>query len=98
MRTDLHFYPRLVVDVGGRAEARMLADRLAAGEPAIVVPHAPLARGELVICPEAITVPDRPRVEQALAALASRLMGSWTLAGATVIDGTGVARRTSATS
>ena len=70
VRTDLQFYPRLVFDVGGRAEARMLAARLAAGEPAIVVPHAPLARGELVICPEAITVPDRPRVEQALAALA----------------------------
>ena len=70
VRTDLQFYPRLVFDVGGRAEARMLAARLAAGEPAIVVPHAPLARGELVICPEAITVPDRPRVEQALAAMA----------------------------
>ena len=48
----------------------MLAARLAAGEPAIVVPHAPLARGELVVCPEAITAQDRPLVERALSALA----------------------------
>jgi hypothetical protein len=34
------------------------------------VPHAPLARGELVVCPEAITAQDRPLVERALSALA----------------------------
>jgi L-seryl-tRNA(Ser) seleniumtransferase len=66
--TDLHFYPRLVATVG--AEARRLAERLAAGAPPIVVPHAPLARGELVLAAEAIVVDDRPLVEAALAALA----------------------------
>jgi L-seryl-tRNA(Ser) seleniumtransferase len=68
VRTGLHFYPRLVIEAG-RPEARALADRLAAGEPAIVVPHAPLARGELVVCPEAIALDDRPLVERALAGL-----------------------------
>jgi L-seryl-tRNA(Ser) seleniumtransferase len=69
VRTDVHFYPRLVIDAG-RPGARALAERLAAGEPSVVVPHAPLARGELVVCPEAITPDDRPLVERALAALA----------------------------
>jgi L-seryl-tRNA(Ser) seleniumtransferase len=68
VRTDLHFYPRLVFDAG-RPEARRLAGKLAAGDPAIVVPHAPLARGELVVCPEAIPEQDRPLVAQALGAL-----------------------------
>ncbi len=47
------------------------ADRLADAVPPIVVPHAPLARGELVIAPEAITADDRPHVEAALADLAA---------------------------
>jgi L-seryl-tRNA(Ser) seleniumtransferase len=68
VRTDLHFYPRLVVEVGlGRA--RRLAEALAAGAPAIVVPHAPLARGELVICAEAIVPDQRGVVERAVAGL-----------------------------
>jgi len=70
VRTDLHFYPRLVLDVG-RDAARPLAGALAARDVAIVVPHAPLARGELVICPEAIVAGDRTLVEEALAAAAA---------------------------
>jgi D-glucosaminate-6-phosphate ammonia-lyase len=69
VRCDAHFYPRLVIEAG-RPEARTFAERLAASEPAIVVPHAPLARGELVVCPEAIAAADRPLVERALATLA----------------------------
>jgi D-glucosaminate-6-phosphate ammonia-lyase len=69
VRRDLHFYPRLVVEAG--PGARACAARLAAASPPIVVPHAPLARGELVVCPEAIVPDDRPLVEQALAALAA---------------------------
>ena len=65
---DLHFYPRLVVALG-RERARAAAERLAAGVPPIVVPHAPLARGELVVAPEAITTDDRAHVEAALADL-----------------------------
>ncbi|HEY3182417.1 MAG TPA: hypothetical protein VGJ77_06260 [Gaiellaceae bacterium] len=68
VRTDLHFYPRLVVEAG-RGHARRLAEALAAGAPAIVVPHAPLARGELVICPEAIVADQRGIVERAVAGL-----------------------------
>jgi L-seryl-tRNA(Ser) seleniumtransferase len=68
VRRDLHFYPRLVVEVG--PQARELAGRLAAGTPPIVVPHAPLARGELVIAAEAIVPDDRQLVEEALAGLA----------------------------
>jgi len=68
VRTDLHFYPRLVVEPG-RGLARGLAGTLAAGSPAIVVPHAPLARGELVVCPEAIGADDRMIVERAVAGL-----------------------------
>jgi len=70
VRTDLHFYPRLVLDVG-RDAARPLADALAANDVPIVLPHAPLARGELVVCPEAIVADDRPLVEEALATLAT---------------------------
>jgi seryl-tRNA(Sec) selenium transferase len=62
------FYPRLVVP-GLGARVRELAAALAAGSPPVVVPHGPLRRGELVICPEAITPDDRPLVELALAAL-----------------------------
>lgn len=62
------FYPRLVVSgLGDRARA--CAAALAAGSPPIVVPHGPLRRGELVICPEAVTAGDRPLVEAALAGL-----------------------------
>lgn len=67
---DLYFYPRLVVLLG-RANAREAADRLAAQAPPVVVPHAPLARGEIVIAPEAIAPEDRPHVEAALTVLAS---------------------------
>jgi L-seryl-tRNA(Ser) seleniumtransferase len=66
---DLHFYPRLVVDGLGPDRARALAARLAAGSPAVVVPHGPLRRGELVIAPEAVTAADRAVVEAALASL-----------------------------
>jgi L-seryl-tRNA(Ser) seleniumtransferase len=75
VRTDLHFYPRLVVEAGV-AVARPLADALAAGAPPVVVPHAPLARGELVVCPEAIGPADRERVERALAGLEARPSGA----------------------
>jgi L-seryl-tRNA(Ser) seleniumtransferase len=68
---DVHFYPRLVV-ILGREEARAAAQRLAEGSPPIIVPHAPLRRGELVIAPEAITIGDRPQVEAALATLGER--------------------------
>jgi len=65
---DLHFYPRLIVPVG-RENARRAAERLATQAPPIVVPHAPLARGEVVIAPEGIAHEDRLHVEAALAAL-----------------------------
>lgn len=65
---DVHFYPRLVILVG-RENARGAAERMAAHQPPIVVPHAPLARGELVIAPEGIAHEDRLHVEEALAAL-----------------------------
>jgi L-seryl-tRNA(Ser) seleniumtransferase len=64
VRTDLHFYPRLVVAAGNRA--RDLAARLASHDPPIVVPHGPLRRGELVIAPEAIDPADRALVEAAI--------------------------------
>jgi L-seryl-tRNA(Ser) seleniumtransferase len=69
VREGLHFFPRLVVNVGG--DARAVAAQLAAGDPAIVVPHAPLGRGEVVLCPESIAPDDRPLVEQALAGVGS---------------------------
>jgi L-seryl-tRNA(Ser) seleniumtransferase len=62
------FYPRLAV-TGLGSRAREHAAALAAGSPPVVVPHGPLRRGELVICPEAITTDDRALVEAALAAL-----------------------------
>jgi len=65
VRRDLHFYPRLVIDAG-RDRARPIAELLAGGEPPIVLPHAPLARGEVVICPEAVVPEDRPLVEAAV--------------------------------
>jgi L-seryl-tRNA(Ser) seleniumtransferase len=65
----LHFYPRLVIALG-RDGARACAERLARADPPVVVPHAPLARGELVIAPEAITPGDRGHVEAQLAQLA----------------------------
>jgi L-seryl-tRNA(Ser) seleniumtransferase len=67
VRRDLHFYPRLVVSGLGAERARALAEELAAQSPSIVVPHAPLGRGELVIAPEAIVEADRALVEAALA-------------------------------
>ena len=54
----------------GRGTARPLAERLAGRAEPIVVPHAPLERGELVIAPEAIVPSDRASVERALAELA----------------------------
>ena len=65
VRRDLHFYPRLVVSIG-EERARAAAARLAAATPSIVVPHAPLRRGELVIAPEAIVDADRALVADAL--------------------------------
>ena len=66
---------------------------------AIVVPHAPLARGELVDLPRGDHRRRTGRASSApLAALRDLIGDSWTLAGATVVDGTGVgrgARRTS---
>ena len=69
VRTDLHFYPRLVVSGMSSELARAQADRLADGTPSILVAHAPQARGELVVLPEAIAMPDRAIVQQALAGL-----------------------------
>jgi D-glucosaminate-6-phosphate ammonia-lyase len=66
VRRDLHFYPRLVISGLGAGRAREVAGQLAAATPSIVVPHAPLARGELVIAPEAILEGDRQVVEEAL--------------------------------
>jgi D-glucosaminate-6-phosphate ammonia-lyase len=63
-----HFYPRLAIALGEPA-ARRWAAELAGGERAVVVPHHPLARGELVICPEAISEADRELVRSALLAL-----------------------------
>ena len=71
VRSDLHFYTRLVVEAGV-GTARPLAEELATGSPPIVVPHAPLARGELVVCPEAVDRDDRELVERALAGLGAR--------------------------
>ncbi len=74
IRRDLHFYPRLVIEAGV-GQARAIAERLAAEEPPIVVPHAPLARGELVICPEAVVDGDRAFVERALAGATTDAVG-----------------------
>jgi L-seryl-tRNA(Ser) seleniumtransferase len=66
--SDAHFYPRLVITLTPEP-ARTFAQGLAAAVPPIIVPHAPLARGEVVIAPEAITHEDRPHVAAALARL-----------------------------
>jgi seryl-tRNA(Sec) selenium transferase len=63
---DVHFYPRLVF-APGRDDARAFAQRFADAAPPIVVPHAPLARGEVVIAAEAIAADDRRHVETVLA-------------------------------
>jgi len=68
VRTDMHFYPRLVV-AGMGERARDCATRLLQGTPPIIVAHAPQARGEIVVLPEAVTMEERPIVEEALAAL-----------------------------
>lgn len=65
---DLHFYPRLVIAMG-RERARAAARRLADADPAIVVAHAPLDRGELVVASEAIAAHDRAHVEGAMSAI-----------------------------
>ncbi|HEX4518711.1 MAG TPA: aminotransferase class V-fold PLP-dependent enzyme [Gaiellaceae bacterium] len=69
VRADMHFYPRLVVSGMGSELARDRIDRLANGTPSIIVAHAPQARGELVVLPEAIAIQDRVLVQEALAAL-----------------------------
>jgi D-glucosaminate-6-phosphate ammonia-lyase len=61
------FWPRLVIGAGDAA--RRLAAVLAAGSPAIVVPHGRVAAGEIVICPEAIRLHEREHVGRALRAL-----------------------------
>jgi hypothetical protein len=66
---DSHFYPRLVIGLD-EPTARRWAAELAARERAIVVPHHPLPRGELVICPEATSEPDRDLVRAGLLDLA----------------------------
>jgi L-seryl-tRNA(Ser) seleniumtransferase len=70
VRRDLHFYPRLVVTTREPAQARACAEALAGASPAIVVPHGPLRRGQLVVCPEAVEPADRPLVADALSRLA----------------------------
>jgi hypothetical protein len=55
----------------GRDASRAAAAQLANARPPIVVPHAPLDRGELVIAPEAIRPEDRAHVEAALTGLAA---------------------------
>lgn len=69
VRTDMHFYPRLVVSGMGSELARARVTRLANGTPPVIVAHAPQARGEIVVLPEAVSVPERPLVQEALAAL-----------------------------
>ena len=53
--TDLHFYPRLVVDVGRERARGRSPTRSPPATCRSSFPHAPLARGELVVAPEAIT-------------------------------------------
>ena len=64
--TDRGFWPQLVVAAGDRAEA--IAAELAAADPAVIVPHARVRAGEIVICPEAIRLDDRDHVASALRA------------------------------
>ena len=90
VRADLHFYPRLVDRGRGRTRAsrgaarrRRARDRRAArAARARRARH--LSRGDHGAGPAA----RRARARR------PRLMGSWTLAGATVVDGTGAAGRT----
>jgi len=69
---EVHFYPRLVADLPSRWSAREAAAELAAQDPAVVLPHAPLARAELVLCPEAIAPADRQHVERSLMDVVAR--------------------------
>ena len=62
--SDRGFWPQLVIPAGDRAED--LAAALAAADPAIIVPHARMRAGEIVICPEAIRLDDRDHVAAAL--------------------------------
>jgi D-glucosaminate-6-phosphate ammonia-lyase len=56
------FYPRLILEFANESEARTVAATLATCSPRIIVPHAPLERCEIVICPEAIDEADRDHV------------------------------------
>jgi L-seryl-tRNA(Ser) seleniumtransferase len=67
------FYPRLVVPLSAEPRARAVADQLATCDPRVFVAHAPLADGEIVICPEAIDERDRDHVEASLASAVSRV-------------------------
>lgn len=64
---DGSFYPRLVIPLDTEARARAVAEYLAGCDPRVFVPHAPLARGEIVICAEAIAEHDREHVQASLA-------------------------------
>lgn len=64
--TDRGFWPQLAIAAGDRAEA--IAAALAAADPAIVVPHARMRAGEIVITPEAIRPDDRDHVAATLRA------------------------------
>ena len=64
---DGSFYPRLVIPLDAEARARAVAEYLAGCDPRVFVPHAPLARGEIVICAEAIAEHDREHVQAVLA-------------------------------
>ena len=64
--TDRGFWPQLVIAAGDRAEA--IAAALAAADPGIVVPHARMRAGEILITPEAIRADDRDHVAAALRA------------------------------
>lgn len=78
-----HYYPRLVLS----AEPSLVRDwsrALAAQSPPILVPHEPLLRGELIVCPEAIAADDRAVVQEKLwarAPRATRVMGQTQPAG-----------------
>jgi D-glucosaminate-6-phosphate ammonia-lyase len=67
-----HFYPRLVLTTAP-AVARGWAEALARATPPIVVAHYGLARGELVVCPEAIATEDRDHIVAALTAAARQV-------------------------
>jgi L-seryl-tRNA(Ser) seleniumtransferase len=69
---DGSFYPRLVVPFGAEPRARAIAEYLESRDPRVFVAHAPLVRGEIVICPEAIDESDRDHVEASLASAVGR--------------------------